>query len=469
MPSALPAVALVGRPNVGKSRLFNRLARRRTAIVHDQPGVTRDVNTTGVDNAFTLLDTGGLGLVAEPSHAELVAAAEAQVWLAVEAAQLICFVVDGREGLTALDEALAGQLRAVDVPVWLVVNKIDSPEKTDTLDEFAQLGLGEAIPVSAEHGYGAEDLRERLLAFVGPPQESADREAAEVAHRVRLAFIGRPNVGKSSLCNRLLNTERLVVSEVAGTTRDAVALDLDYAAPDGQRLAFQLVDTAGLRKRRRVDSVLEYFSTLRTRESLGAADVCLLVVDAIEGVGKQEQSLAGEVAEAGRCLIVLVNKWDLARERFEEDPPTNYPDEGAFRVAYAQAVRKELFFFPQCPVLFASAKTGEHLHETLQSAHSLHERSATRLPTPRLNALLHRLLEARSPRSLRGKRFKFYYAVQTGQRPIRIRLFCNRAPMLEDPYQRYLERALIEHFDLGGCPIQWELRGKSVRYAERRG
>ena len=277
--NSLSTVALVGRPNVGKSRLYNRLAGRRLAIVHDQAGVTRDVNTTVVGNHYTLMDTGGIGLVVDMDHEKLIAAAEAQVWLAVEAADLICFIVDGREGLTALDETIAEKLRQSGKQVVLVVNKIDHEGLEERVTDFADLGFNDPVPVSAEHGYNAVGLEERIEAVIGPApeEEPADK------HRIHLAFVGRPNVGKSSLCNFLLKDERLVVSEVPGTTRDSVMLDLDFTSKDGRVLPFRLVDTAGLRRRKRVSHSIEYFSTVRTRDAVEKSDIVFLVIDAESG------------------------------------------------------------------------------------------------------------------------------------------------------------------------------------------
>lgn len=453
-------VALVGRPNVGKSRLFNRLAGKRLAIVHDQPGVTRDVNSTHVAAGdFTLLDTGGLGLVADPNLRQIVAAAEEQVWFAIEAAGLICFVVDGQQGLTPLDETLAERLRASGKPVLLVVNKIDLPRHVGRADDFARLGLGDPIAVSAEHGYHEDRLREEILEVLGPPPPEPPPEAA----RIRIAFVGRPNVGKSSLCNALFKAERLVVSEVPGTTRDSVALDLDYQAGEDQVWRFRLVDTAGVRKRTKVDSSVEYFSGLRTRESFENAEVVFLVIDALEGVTSQDKALAGEMIEAGRCVAVIVNKWDLARERLQE--PDMKDDEATFRRKYAEAALRELFFLPDSPVLFTSARTGYALDRVLTTARRLWEISGRTLPTPKVNRALEKLMDHRQPKLVAGKRFKVYYAVQTGNRPFSFRLFCNRATKLDDNYRRYLEGGLVEEFGLGGCPIRFELRGKTVRYA----
>ncbi len=458
-------VALLGRPNVGKSRLFNRLAGRRVAIVHDQPGVTRDVNSVEVaEGRYTLLDTGGIGLVAEMTLRDIVSAAEEQVWFALETAGLICFVVDAREGLTPMDEEIAARLRTASKPVLLVVNKADSAALEDRLDDFARLGFKDAIAVSAEHGHNEESLREKILEYLGPPPPQLDKAESK---RVKIAFTGRPNVGKSSLCNALLQKERLVVSEVPGTTRDSVALNLDYTGGDGTIWPLQLVDTAGLRKRGRVDSSVEYFSGLRTRDAMAEVDIVFLVVDSLAGITRYEKAIAGEVADAGRCFGVIVNKWDLAVERWNEAPVKGFDDIDAFRESFADAVRKELFFFPECPVIFTSAKTGFAISRLIKTAHRMYEVGGRTLSTPRVNKVFEKLLERRQPALVKGKRFRIYYALQTGNFPFQFRLFCNRATKLDEGYKRYLQTSLIKEFQLGGCPLRFELRGKAVRYGRK--
>jgi GTP-binding protein len=459
----METVALVGRPNVGKSRLFNRLASRRLAIVHDQAGVTRDVNSTVVKNHYTLLDTGGIGLVVDMDHDKLIAAAEAQVWLAVEAADLICFVVDGRDGLTSLDETIAAKLRESGKRVILVVNKIDHEGMDDRVDDFEALGFKVCFPVSAEHGYNSSQLEDEIEAVVGPAPEETDEPEL---HRIHIAFTGRPNVGKSSLCNHLLDDERLVVSEVPGTTRDSVMLDLDFQTKDDKTIPFRLVDTAGLRRRKRVSHSIEYFSTLRSRQSIERSDIVFLVIDAESGVTRQDQALAGEIMEAGKCVALLVNKWDLAIDRFRGNQPDGFDNMEEFKRAYAESALKELFFLPDSPVLFVSALRGFSMDKVLNLARALWETSGRTLATPKVNALVHGLIEKKQPRFIDNKRFKAYYAVQTGNRPFRFKLFCNRATKLDDGYRRYLQSGFIKHFKLQGCPVDFELRGKEKRYAD---
>ncbi len=458
----LTTVALVGRPNVGKSRLFNRLAGRRLAIVHDQAGVTRDVNSTVVNDHYTLLDTGGIGLVVDMDHDKLIAAAEAQVWFAVEAADLICFVLDGREGLTSLDETIAERLRQSGKQVLAVVNKIDHEGMESRSVEFEALGFNRVIPVSAEHGFNARSLEQEIEEIIGPPPEEKPQEEP---HRIHLAFVGRPNVGKSSLCNYLLEDERLVVSEVPGTTRDSVMLDLDFAGKDGQNLPFRLVDTAGLRHRGKVSHSIEYFSSVRTRHAIERSDIVFLVIDAETGVTRQDKSLAGEIIDAGKSVALIVNKWDIAIDKFRASQPEDYVNMDAFRKDYAKKALEEIFFLPDSPVLFVSALRGFAMDRVLKVARGLWETSGRTLSTSRINALVHEMIEKRQPRYIDNKRFKAYYTVQTGTRPFTFRIFCNRATKLDDSYRRYLQNGFIRHFKLDGCPLRFELKGKEKRYA----
>ena len=464
--SGMKTVALVGRPNVGKSRLFNRLAGRRLAIVHDQAGVTRDVNSIVVKNNYILLDTGGIGLVVGMDHEKLIEAAEAQVWLAVEAADLICLVVDGREGVTTLDETIAGRLRESGKRVIVVVNKIDHAGLEASATDFEALGLDPCVPVSAEHGYNETGLEDVIEGYLGPSPEPGEREEED---RIHLAFVGRPNVGKSSLCNTLLEDERLVVSEVPGTTRDCVMLDLDFESPDGRKLPFRLIDTAGLRRRKRVSHSIEYFSTLRSHRAVEEADIVFLVIDAEAGVTRQDKALAGEVMEAGKSVGLIVNKWDIAIDRFRANQPEAYANMDAFRKAYAKSALEEIFFLPESPVLFVSALRGFSMERVLKVARSLWETSGRKLSTPRINALVHGMIEKRQPRYVDNKRFKAYYAVQVSNRPMVFRIFCNRATKLDDSYRRYLQNGFIKHFKLQGCPIRFELKGKEKRYAGKEG
>ncbi len=301
-------VAIVGRPNVGKSRLFNRLARKRISIVHDQPGVTRDIISAPIaDGDYMLLDTGGLGLKGGETVRELIAASERQVDFAIEAADVVLLVIDGLEGLTALDEKIAGQLRRTGKSIITVVNKADFGEEKIDVGQVHRLGLGEPIFVSAEHGRGEELLRDEILRRLGP-SESGEAPARTAADPLCVCFVGRPNVGKSSLSNRLLASDRLIVSPVPGTTRDAVEIPFEYKGRDGRMHPFRLIDTAGIRAQTKLSSPVEYFSRLRSLDAIKNTDVVFLVLDAVEGVTQQDKAVAGEAVKEHKPIVVVVNK-----------------------------------------------------------------------------------------------------------------------------------------------------------------
>ncbi len=462
-PIVLPKVALVGRPNVGKSRLFNRLAGGRSALVHARPGVTRDVLAKDVDGRFTLLDTGGIGLPESDAPAEIVRAVEEQVFVAVESSQVIFLVVDARDGLVPLDEEIAMRLRrGARCPVRVIANKCDNDRVADDAAGFARLGFGEPLAVSAEHRLGIGRLRKALDALL-PPAVAETSSTAAKDPRIRIAFVGKPNVGKSSITNRLLAERRLIVSEVPGTTRDSVSLDLDFPFQAGHTGRFRLIDTAGVRARSKVDSSVEYFSNLRTRKAIEESDVVFLLLDADTGVVRQDKALAGEVLDAGRALVLVVNKWDMAADAFTRGGVEGYRDIRDFRENYRKAALRELFFLPASPFLFLSARTGFEVASVLTVAERIDHLQRMTLPTGRLNRTLHDLIEARPPRRMHGKPFKLFYAVQTGTRPFRFRLYCNRPEKFEDTYRRYLESGLIDTFGLEACPIRFDLVGKERR------
>ncbi|WOO41399.1 ribosome biogenesis GTPase Der [Rubellicoccus peritrichatus] len=451
-------VAIVGRPNVGKSRLFNRLVGKRMAIVHDMPGVTRDLASAEVEDNYNLLDTGGIGMKPEMTPQMIHDATEEQVDFAVQAASVIVFVTDGIEGLTVIDEELAKQFRRYGKPVVLVVNKIDKQSAVRNLDDFFKLGLGDPQAISAEHGDGVDVLHEVIVSQMPPYKPPFYSKKEE--RRIRICLCGRPNVGKSSLGNRLLKAPRLIVSEVAGTTRDAIETDLDYTDSDGTELKFRLMDTAGVKPRRKLGSSLDYFSGLRTSGAIERTDIAFLVLDAMTGVTKHDKTLAGEVLKFGKGLVIVVNKWDLALEQFREQPVRGYETEKEFREAFAEAVDKELFFLPKSPILFVSAVSGFKVESILKAARTVDVTSGLQLPTGALNKTLSKLMDKQAPRIVGKKRFKVYYSVHVSSRPITIRMFCNREEQLDDRYRRYLETGLREAFQLEGCPIRLDLVGK---------
>lgn len=462
-------VAIVGRPNVGKSRLFNRLARRRISIVHDQPGVTRDVVSAEVkDGGYILLDTGGLGLQDATTPKKLIQASEAQVDFAIGAAAVILFVVDAREGLTALDERVAQRLRRSRKAVVLVANKADhGPDKVGTAGDLYRLGFGDPVFISAEHGNGEAELRTAVLANL--PPDTPEAEAARDG-RLTLCFVGRPNVGKSSLSNRLLKSDRLIVSEIPGTTRDSVEIAFDYRARDGRLWPFRLIDTAGIRPATKLSSSVEYFSRVRSLDAIHQADVVYMVLDASEGVTQQDKAIAGEVVAAGRPIVVVVNKWDLVYAALRRGELKQFKDERDFREKFEKALYDRLFFTPGAPVMFVSALTGHDIERMLKAARALDERLGRKIPTAKLNAAIVSLTDRNPPPAVGGQRFRAYYATQTGNRPFRIKVFCNREEKLTESYRRYLEGGLVEEFRLDGCPIHFDLVGKKkVSLDERLG
>ncbi len=471
MPST---VAIVGRPNVGKSRLFNRMARRRIAIVHDQPGITRDVlSATVEDGGYTLLDTGGLGLKGGDTHAELTAASEVQVGFAIDVASLILFVIDGFEAITALDQRIADRLRRSKKAVILVINKADRGEHRIDFAEAHRLGFGEPLLVSAEHGRGEDDLRQAIAARLaaieaGQPVRPAAVEGAE--RPLCICFIGRPNVGKSSLGNRLLQSDRLLVSDVPGTTRDAVELPFGFRDRRGRVHPFLLIDTAGIKAASKLISPVEYFSRLRSLEAIQRADVIFLVLDAMDGVTQQDKAVAGEAVKERKPIVVLVNKWDLVLDAFKSgEGLSSYKSERDYREKYERAVFNQLFFTPGAPLVFVSALSGKEIDRMLNAAVQLNRVLDKKLPTAKLNQTLIHLTERTPPPSVAGRRFRIYYATQTGNRPFRIKMFCNREEKLTESYRRYLEAGLVEAFGLNGCPFIFELVGKPREEKRRRG
>jgi GTPase len=461
------SVVIVGRPNVGKSRLFNRLARKRISIVHDQPGVTRDVIAAEVPDGYTLMDTGGLGLKeGEQSTAAVIAASERQVGFAIDTATLILFIIDGLERVTALDDRIASRLRRGGKPVIVVVNKADFGDDKADLEAVARLGLGEPICVSAEHGRGESELRRAILARVGSGEEPAGDGPAEAAppgedRPICISFIGRPNVGKSSLANRLLGSDRLVVNERAGTTRDAVELAFDFRGRDGKLHPFRLIDTAGIKAATKLASPVEYFSRLRSLDAMQRSDVVFLVLSALDGVTQQDKAIAGEAVKDRKPIAIIVNKWDLvlAALRSKEGIP-GAKSERDYRERYEKAVFERLFFTPGAPMIFVSAVSGYEVDRMMNAAVKLHRTLDKKLPTARLNQVLARLAERTPPPSVGSRRFKIYYATQTGNRPFRIRIFCNREERLTESYRRYLEAGLVDEFGINGCPVDFELVGK---------
>ena len=440
-PPRIPIVAIVGRPNVGKSTLFNRFAGHRRALVQDQPGITRDRIAEEIDvgaRRVLIVDTAGLDPEAE---AGLPAAVQAQAWSAVSDADAILLLMDGKSGLVPDDEALARTLRRADKPVTLVVNKIDHPAHEERVAEFYALGFERTRGISAEHGSRAWDVLEELVTQL--PEAASDQ--AQEPEGIRIAIVGRPNVGKSSLANRLAGHERVVVSNVPGTTRDAVDIRLDH---EGER--YTLVDTAGLRSPGRRTRTAERVSALMTLRSLERADVALLVLDAEEGITDQDACIASLARERGCATAVVANKWDRAKGRG-----------GEVRQAIAHALR----FMPDAPTLAVSAKTGAGIGGIFARVRRLYAASQRRIATADLNRWLRQAVERHEPamaqRGPRRRPLKFFYATQVSVRPPSFVLFCTDPSAVQPAYRRFLENRLRDTFDLEGTPVRLSLRARS--------
>lgn len=435
-----PIVAVVGRPNVGKSTLVNRLAQRREAIVHESRGVTRDRSYHDADwngREFCLIDTGGIESV--KSKDQFAPHIREQALLACEEADVIVFVVDGKTGITDEDEEVARIVRRSDKPVFLVVNKKDNPEtEQDGLWDFYALGVGEPLPISASHGIGTGDLLDGIVAEF--PEE---REEPEDDSIIRLAIIGRPNVGKSSLANRLAGKKRSIVSDVAGTTRDAIDTMIMWK---GQPIC--LVDTAGMRQKSKVHEDVEYYSLLRGLRAMDRADVCLLVIDATVGVTEQDQKLANMAVECGCALVGLLNKWDLI-------------DTEEKQAEVAASVDKRMSFSPWIPFIRVSALTGRAIDKVLGAALAAADARASEIRTSKLNDLLTRIREGGHSVSDKGRRLKIHYATQTGSKPPVISFWCNAPDLVDDNYERFIENRLREYFDLTGTPLRLKFRKKA--------
>ncbi|MCI1666629.1 MAG: ribosome biogenesis GTPase Der [Olsenella sp.] len=435
-----PVVAVVGRPNVGKSTLVNRIVQSRDAIVHESRGVTRDRSYHKADwngRDFVIIDTGGIESV--KSKDTFAPRIREQAMLAAGEADAIIFVVDGSTGVTDEDEEVAKILRKQDKPVFLVVNKKDNPAtENDNLWDFYALGVGEPRPLSATHGYGTGDLLDDVVAVL-PAEDELEPDEEELS----LAIIGRPNVGKSSLANRLAGKKRSIVSDVAGTTRDAVDTMIEW---QGQRI--RLVDTAGMRKKNLVHEDVEYYSMVRGLMAMDRADVCLLVVDATDGVTEQDQKVANMAIDRGCALVLCLNKWDLIETEAQRD-----------RVV--ASIDKRMQFAPWVPYVNISALTGRATDKVLQLAISAAKAREGQLRTSELNNLLEEIREGGHTVSEKGRRLKMQYATQTGSKPPVITVWCNAPDLVDDNYKRFFENRLRERFDLEGTPIRLRFRKKS--------
>jgi len=484
-------IAIVGRPNVGKSALFNRIVKKRIAIVHDQPGVTRDrvsVEAEWHGRPYTLVDTGGIGLLrGEKSSDVIIRAAVEQVEIAIEAANVIILVVNVQEGIVPLDREVAQRLRLSGKPILVAINKVDDFGAEKNMDEFAQLGFEKLFPVSAIHGGGITDLVEAAVALLPPgdtealppsdqgqvasdtppPGEEAEEALAPVTRRpspLKLAIVGRPNVGKSSIINALTNSKRVIVSPIPGTTRDAIDVPFEVET-EGVRQKYILIDTAGMRKTRRVDDTVEFFSVQRAQESIIRSDITVLVIDAEAGITEQDKKIADVIVENRKACIVVLNKWDLfaeevreAREEEIEKRKNKVRTEGQAKGLttlgeFGAWVQDKLFFLDYAPVIFTSAKTGFHLDRLLEAVRYVAAQLLQKIPTAILNRTLRDAVDRRQPISAQGHRLKFFYATQVRLSPPTFLLFVNRDELFSDPYKKFLAGEMRTAFGYEGCPV----------------
>ncbi|MDO4972780.1 MAG: ribosome biogenesis GTPase Der [Eubacteriales bacterium] len=436
---AKPLVAIVGRPNVGKSMLFNRLVGQRLSIVEDTPGVTRDrlyAECEWCGRKFDMVDTGGI----EPTtDSEILLFMREQAQIAIDAATVIILVTDLRTGVTAADKDVANMLLRSKKPVVLAVNKADSTGATDLgVYEFYSLGLGDPIPVSAVHGHGTGDLLDACLAYFPEPGEEEEEDDL-----IRVAIIGKPNVGKSSLVNHILGEKRVIVSDMAGTTRDAV--DTVYENELGR---YMFIDTAGIRRKSKVDERVEKFSVMRAQLAIERADVCLILIDARDGVTDQDTKIAGLAHEAGKASIIVVNKWDLVEK------------ETGTMEKMRKDIMRDLSFMSYAPILFISALTGQRTNRLFELINFVNDQSSMRITTGMLNNVLADAQARVQPPTDKGRRLKIYYMTQTGVKPPCFVIFCNSRELFHFSYQRYIENQIRSVFGLEGTPVRIVIRQK---------
>lgn len=434
---AKPIVAIVGRPNVGKSTLFNKLSGERIAIVEDTPGVTRDriyYETEWCGTKMMLIDTGGI----EPKTDDIILKhMRLQAEIAIETADVIIFMTDVRAGMTADDREISRMLQRSGKPIVLAVNKVDNIGALPLeFYEFYELGLGDPIPLSSLHGTGSGDLLDRVCEFL--PEQDEEEDDSDT---IKVAVIGKPNAGKSSIINRILGEDRLIVSDIAGTTRDAI--DTKVENEFGK---FVFIDTAGIRRKSKVEDRIEKFSVLRAKMAVERADVCLIMIDANEGITEQDEKIAGIAHEAGKASIIVVNKWDI----IEKDNSSTK--------AFTDDIYNHLSYMTYAPLLFVSAKTGQRVGKLFEHINYVANQAATRITTGMLNDVLADAVARVQPPSDKGRRLKIYYMTQSGIKPPTFVLFCNDAELFHFSYQRYIENQLREVFGFKGTPIKLVIR-----------
>ena len=436
-----PIVAIVGRPNVGKSTLFNIFANSRISIVEDTPGVTRDrlyADTEWLDNEFMMVDTGGIEIM---NTDKIAVSIRQQAQIAIAEADVILFVCDARAGITHEDAEVAKMLRQSKKPIVLAINKADSPKQEMEIFEFYNLGIGEPIPVSAANHLGLGDLLDAVVEKF--PETSAYGEDGN-EDEIKVALIGRPNVGKSSIFNTIVGEERSIVSDVAGTTRDAIDTPV---IREGQKFLF--IDTAGMRRKARIDEPIEKYSIIRSLRAVDRSDVVLMVIDAIDGVTEQDKKIAGYAHEAGKGIVLVVNKWDL------------YDKDNTSTLRYTENLRRELVFMQYAPVVFVSAMTKQRIHRLPEVIHYVAEQNAMRISTSVLNQVVEDAIAINPPPTEKGQRLKILYATQVKIKPPTFVIFVNEPEIMHFSYQRYLENKLREAFGFEGTPLQMIIRGKN--------
>lgn len=434
---ANPLIAIVGRPNVGKSTFFNKVVGRKISITEDRPGVTRDrlyADAEWRGRTFSLVDTGGIELKSDDLMWKHI---KKQAEVAIETAQVILFFVDGREGLTSSDYDVADMLRKSKKPVIVVVNKIDEYSE-EKVFEFYSLGLGEPYPVSSEHGKGIGDVLDECVSYF-------EKNVGEEDDSLKIAVVGKPNAGKSSIVNRLLGFERSIVTDIAGTTRDAIDTKFSY---DGRN--YTIIDTAGIRKKARVEDDVEYYSVMRAFDAVRRADVCLLVVDSSEGLTEQDTKIIGYVHEQGKPSVVVMNKWDL----IEKD--TNTINK------FEEKLKEDLKFMDYFKSVYVSAKTGQRAEKIMKTVDEVYANAHFRIPTGTLNDLISDTVRANEPPSYNGKRLRVYYSSQVSVAPPTFVLFVNGGTLMHFSYERFLENSIRKAFDFSGTPIRIVTREKKA-------
>lgn len=438
---ARPIVAIVGRPNVGKSTLFNRIAGKRISITEDTPGVTRDrIYAQGewLDKHFTIIDTGGI----EPNTDDTIfAQMRLQAEIAIDMADVVLFMVDGKEGVTAVDHEVAQMLRMAKKDIILVVNKMDRFVNKNNIYEFYNLGLGEPMPISSVEALGIGDLLDEVTSRFGESHDTEDED-----DRIKVAFIGKPNAGKSSIINKIIGEPRVIVSDIPGTTRDAIDTEFER---DGQKYTF--IDTAGIRKKSKVSETVEKYSVLRALTAVERADICILVIDADKGITEQDIRIAGYAHENNTGMIIVVNKWDL----IEKDDKTfkNLTDE----------IRTQFAYMPYAPILTTSALTGQRVNKILDTVDEVYSFRNLRVSTGALNDLLTEAVLMNQPRVVKGKRLKIFYGTQVAVNPPKFLIFVNDSSLVHFSYERYLENKIREAFEYKGTPIVIEFRNRSEK------